>query len=124
MPTAAFSVIDIDWMDRARQRAVPTRLYWPRSAMPRTTPLIVFSHGMGGSRAGYSYLGRFWASQGCGSLHVQHEGSDWQLWRGNIFFVVCRLRRAALDHEAIERVSTCDLRSTACSKVNALGTST
>lgn len=39
-------------------------------------PLIIFSHGLGGSRDGYSYLGNEWASQGYVSAHVQHLGSD------------------------------------------------
>ncbi len=42
----------------------------------RRSPLVVFSHGIGGSRRGYSYLGRYWAGQGYASLHLQHVGSD------------------------------------------------
>jgi hypothetical protein len=48
MPTATFSVIDIDWMDGGRQRAVPTRLYWPRSAMPRTDTALTFEQAVEG----------------------------------------------------------------------------
>ena len=72
-----FAVHDIDWLDIGRQRAVPARLYLPVTASAlRPVPLIVFSHGIGGSRNGYSYLGRFWSSQGYASLHLQHVGSD------------------------------------------------
>jgi len=101
----AYRLIDIEWMDPARGRAVPARLYWPRSAaVEAPVPLIVFSHGIGGSRRDYSYLGRHWASNGYASLHVQHVGSDNALWSGNPFGVVRRLHAAAQAHEAIDRV--------------------
>jgi dienelactone hydrolase len=69
---------------------------------------VVFSHGIGGSRSGYSYLGRHWAGQGVASLHVQHVGSDRSLWFGSIFSLVNRLQGAAQDGEAVARVQ--DLR--------------
>jgi Platelet-activating factor acetylhydrolase, isoform II len=57
--------------------------------------LIAFSHGIGGSRRDYSYLGRHWASKGYASLHVQHVGSDNALWSGNpsVSSAVCTLQR-------------------------------
>lgn len=67
-------------------------------------PLVVFSHGIGGSRQGYSYLGRHWSSHGVASLHVQHVGSDARLWSGNPFGVVGRLQ-AAQEQEAIARAA-------------------
>jgi predicted dienelactone hydrolase len=69
----------------------------------KAVPLIVFSHGLGGSRNGYQYLGRFWASQGYASLHVQHIGSDNTLWRGNPLSLTMRLSNAAQDDEAMAR---------------------
>jgi predicted dienelactone hydrolase len=97
--------LDLDWEDAARKRAVPVRLYLPEGASAaRPVPLVVFSHGMGGSRRGYSYLGRYWASQGYASLHLQHVGSDRSVWTGNIFSTVGRLQGAAQDEEAIARV--------------------
>jgi predicted dienelactone hydrolase len=102
---AAWRVIDFEWQDDVRQRLVPVRLYLPNSALPtRTVPLVVFSHGIGGSRAGYSYLGSHWAGQGIASLHLQHVGSDRSLWFGNVFGLVGRLQDAAQDSEAIARV--------------------
>jgi len=97
--------LDLDWEDAARKRAVPVRLYLPEGASAaRPVPLVVFSHGMGGSRRGYSYLGRYWASQGYASLHLQHVGSDRSVWTGNVFSTVGRLQGAAQDEEAIARV--------------------
>lgn len=100
---------DFDWFDTARNRPVPVRLYLPAYTSPaQTLPLVVFSHGMGGSRRGYSYLGAHWASHGYASLHLQHVGSDRSLWTGNIFGLVERLQGAAKEEEAIARVG--DLR--------------
>ena len=100
----AFDIVDLDWHDAARDRAVPARLYWPRTSPGSPIPLVVFSHGIGGSRTGYSYLGQYWASHGFASLHVQHVGSDRQLWGGNVFSLLFRLQQAAQDGEAIDRV--------------------
>lgn len=104
-PAAPFQTLDLDWFDIARQRAVPVRLYLPQGASAeQPVPLIVFSHGIGGSRRGYSYLGQFWAGQGYASLHLQHVGSDRGVWQGNVFGVVGRLQAAAQESEAIARV--------------------
>ncbi|MGC4005867.1 MAG: hypothetical protein QM811_23205 [Pirellulales bacterium] len=62
------------WHDAKRGRAVPVKLYYPRG--DTVCPLIVFSHGLGGSNEGYGYLGEHWASHGFASLHLQHVGSD------------------------------------------------
>jgi len=108
---ARVPAIDWDWVDTARQRKVPVRLYWPLKAVASTTapvPLVVFSHGIGSSRLGYSYFGRHLATQGWASLHVQHVGSDKGLWFGNPFSLIGRLRNAAQEAEAIQRVR--DLR--------------
>jgi predicted dienelactone hydrolase len=63
----------------------------------------VFSHGMGGSRRGYSYLARAFAARGVASLHVQHVGSDRSVWAGNPFALVQRLQTAAHESEALAR---------------------
>lgn len=99
-------VTDFDWIDHVRSRPVPARLYWPAGATAdASVPLVVFSHGIGGSRQGYSYLGRHWSAHGIASLHVQHVGSDSALWRGNPFGVVARLHAAAQEAEAIARAA-------------------
>lgn len=109
---AAVAVVqgqDLDWFDALRGRAVPVRLYWPTDvAAEARVPLVVFSHGIGGSRRGYSYLGQHFAAQGIASLHLQHVGSDRGVWGGNPLALVSRLQGAAQDAEALARVS--DLR--------------
>jgi predicted dienelactone hydrolase len=51
---------------------LPVRVHYPADA-PGRLPVIVFSHGVGGSRLGYGYLGRFWASHGYVSVHPAHR---------------------------------------------------
>jgi dienelactone hydrolase len=102
---AGYSTRDYEWLDTTRERRVPVRLYLPDAASAdQPVPLVVFSHGIGGSRHGYSYLGRYWASQGYASLHLQHVGSDRNVWFGNPFEMLARLQGAAQESEAVARV--------------------
>jgi len=103
---ASYETLDLAWVDASRQRPVPVRLYWPEAGKPMA--LVVFSHGIGGSRRGYSYLGEHFASHGVASLHLQHVGSDRSLWGGNPLSLLGRLQDAAQEREAQERVR--DLR--------------
>lgn len=45
-------------------------------------PVVIFSHGLGGSREGYGFLGRRWAEHGYVSIHPDHPGSDTAVFRG------------------------------------------
>ena len=102
---ALYSTQTFEWNDATRNRAVPAKLYLPVGPLtPGAVPLVVFSHGIGGSKDGYSYLGRYFAAHGYASLHVQHVGSDRQLWRGNPLSIVSRLSDAAQETEALNRV--------------------
>ena len=103
---APFETLDLDWADARRQRPVPVRLYLPQARQP--VPLVVFSHGIGGSRRGYSWLGQHFARHGVAGLHLQHVGSDRDLWTGSILSVIGRLQGAAQDAEAMARAQ--DLR--------------
>lgn len=71
-----------DWQDATRNRAVPVRVYYPENKSS-ASPVVLFSHGLGGTRDGYEYLGRYWASRGFVSVHVQHLGSDAGVWQGS-----------------------------------------
>ena len=82
---AGYRVQDLDWVDPARGRAVPVKLFWPDAARTGKVPLVVFSHGIA-------------------SLHVQHVGSDRALWQGNPFGLVSRFQHAASEEEAVARV--------------------
>ena len=108
--TARYTTQTFDWQDDTRNRAVPARLYLPagQTSAGYSLPLVIFSHGIGGSRDGYKYLGRYFAANGYVTLHLQHVGSDRGLWFGNPFSLLERLNSAATETEAIDRVH--DLR--------------
>ncbi len=104
LEAGAYTTRTFDWTDTQRARAVPVRLYLPaQAAAGEALPLVVFSHGIGGSRDGYSYLGRHFAARGYASLHVQHVGSDRNCGGGNPFGLVSRLTEAAQPAEALAR---------------------
>jgi predicted dienelactone hydrolase len=109
----AVQVEDFEWQDTARNRNVPARLYWPQATGNPSVPLVVFSHGLGGSRMGYSYLGKHWAGQGFASLHVQHEGSDRAIWGGTFFERYSKLRTATADDSALARAKDVSFAITA-----------
>ncbi|MSR64957.1 MAG: acetylhydrolase [Verrucomicrobiae bacterium] len=69
-----------EWQDGKRDRQVPVTIYSPKTGAG-PFPVIIFSHGLGGTRDGYEYLGRHWASHGYVSVHLQHIGSDDSVWR-------------------------------------------
>ena len=69
------ATVEYDWHDDTRNRDVPVKIYYPTTG-EQPLPVIIFSHGLGGSREGYEYLGRHWASHGYVSVHPTHLGSD------------------------------------------------
>lgn len=71
------TVLDETWTDSTRQREVPLRIRWPQMAQD-TGPLalVLFSHGLGGTREGGSVWGEAWADAGFVVVHLQHPGSD------------------------------------------------
>lgn len=82
-PSYAVKCRDFVWLDEERDRAVPFRIYYP-VAPERPCPIILFSHGLGGSSTVCSYLGMSWAREGCVSIHLRHLGSDDSVWRGKL----------------------------------------
>lgn len=58
---------------------VPLRVFVPRGAGP--SPIILFSHGLGGSREGNRFLGEHWARRGYVAVFLQHPGSDSAVWK-------------------------------------------
>ncbi len=66
--------------DAKRDRVLPIRVYLPDAAKP--APVILFSHGLGGSRDNNPYLGNHWAKRGYVVAFIQHPGSDEDVWKG------------------------------------------
>ena len=79
--TESFSpeVVDLTVHDAKRERDLPIRVYLPRAKS--AAPVLLFSHGLGGSREGNTYLGKHWAARGYVVVFVQHPGSDSAVWQ-------------------------------------------
>jgi len=75
----AVQVIDQDWTDTGRNRVVPVRLRVPPGG--GSFPVVLFSHGLGGSRGGGAMWGEAWSRHGYIVIHLQHAGSDEGLWK-------------------------------------------
>jgi predicted dienelactone hydrolase len=76
-----FGVVDsLTLRDPAREgREIPLTVYYPVGQGHWIFPVIIFSHGAGGSKDGYSYLGSYWAAHGYVVIHPTHFGSDGSL---------------------------------------------
>jgi predicted dienelactone hydrolase len=89
-------LLRFEWLDKRRDRKIPVKVYHPSSGAG-PFPVLLFSHGLGGSREDYGFLGRHWAGQGYVSLHIQHLGSDSAIWQNAPPGEVSEaLRRAAM----------------------------
>ncbi len=90
-------------VDSTRDRTVPVKVYRIKSPQPQ--PVILFSHGLGGSRENSPYLGEHWARSGYVAVFVQHPGSDESVWkdteRGERF---AAMKLAASGKSFLERV--------------------
>jgi len=71
--------IDLD-LAVSDSRRIPVRIFLPADKNP--APVILFSHGLGGSRGGSNFLGRHWSSRGYVTVFLQHPGSDSSVWQG------------------------------------------
>jgi len=79
---ATVSANETVWYDSARQRAIPVKIYFPRSAEP--SPVILFSHGIGSSIENCAYFAQTWTAHGFVCVLVQHPGSDEHIWKGKV----------------------------------------
>lgn len=94
VPQAAVVSLTFEARDAARDRTLPLRVYLP--ATRQAAPVILFSHGLGGSRDNNPYLGEHWAQRGYAVVFVQHPGSDESVWKG----VPALQRMAAMEQAA------------------------
>lgn len=83
-----------EWFDAHRSRLIRWRHYRPQ--LGAAAPLIIYSHGLGGSRrSGEDWLAH-WASWGIGALALQHPGTD-EAAAGNSPLALRHLLRSATD---------------------------
>jgi predicted dienelactone hydrolase len=87
-------VQDLTVRDAKRDRDIPVRVYLPSGG--KLAPVVIFSHGLGGSREGSPYLGRHWSARGYAAVFIQHPGSDESVWKN----VSASGRMTALKKEA------------------------
>ena len=73
---------DDAWHDAAHGRDLPWRLRLPTT--PGPWPLLLHSHGLGGSREGGDVWGQAWAAAGFAVVHLQHPGSDTAALRNSL----------------------------------------
>src|ERR1700682_6560759 len=70
---------DLTVRDTRRSRDIPIRVYLPKENKP--APVVLFSHGLGGSREGYAFLRNRWAARGYVAVFLQRPGSDDSVWK-------------------------------------------
>ena len=64
IPDVKIRSLTFEVKDAKCERTLPVRVYLPESTRP--APVVVFSHGLGGSRDNNPYLGEHWAKRGYG----------------------------------------------------------
>jgi predicted dienelactone hydrolase len=69
---------DITLTDQARNRQIPLRIYLPK-APGLISPVILISHGIGGSKTTGNWVGKFLAGHGYICIFMTHYGSDTSL---------------------------------------------
>jgi predicted dienelactone hydrolase len=74
-------------------RAVPLLISLPEKK--GALPVILFSHGLGGSRTGCEYIRAYWTARGYATIFLQHPGSDESLLDGLSPSQVSRTLRSA-----------------------------
>lgn len=72
-PHKVLTIDQIVLHDSARNKDIPLKIYYPDG--PGPFPVIIFSHGLYGSKDGYFALGEYWASYGYVSIHPSHADS-------------------------------------------------
>ncbi len=79
---ADVKVTDFTVSDAKRNRELPIRVYLSsKDRGSNAAPVVVFSHGLGGTREGSPFLGKHWAARGYVAVFVQHPGSDDSVWK-------------------------------------------
>jgi pimeloyl-ACP methyl ester carboxylesterase len=74
------------WTDQKRQRTLPIKIYRPTDVKKYAAPypVLIFSHGLGGSVEAAPYLGKALSDAGYICFFVQHPGSDDSIWRSHL----------------------------------------
>lgn len=85
---------------RRAGRVVPCKIYYPVAHSLDHLPVVLWSHGLGGSRDGAAFLARYIASHGYVVVNIQHPGTDSSLWEGKPGHPWDNIRKAHIPREA------------------------
>ena len=101
-PALSAPVCDGAIADPSRARSIPVRVRMPETGAGRA-PVILFSHGLGGSVEAGTLFAQQWVQAGFLVVHVQHPGSDQSVWQGQRGGIG-KLKRAAGGEQLQDRV--------------------
>jgi len=88
---------DFSVNDAKRDREIPIRVHLPDSTAP--APVVLFSHGLGGSRENGKYIAEHWTARGYVGVFMQHKGSDSSVWQGKPLREIMPAMKAAAGGE-------------------------
>lgn len=71
--------LELKIKDAQRGREIPVLVYLPNRS--EAAEVVLYSHGLGGSRETSPFLGKHWAARGYVAVFMQHPGSDVSVWQ-------------------------------------------
>jgi dienelactone hydrolase len=90
------------WVDENRDgRIVPYKIYYPDIQIDKPLPIILWSHGLGGTQDGAGFISRFLTSHGYIHVNIGHEGTNDSLWRAKPGHPWDNIRKAHIPWETI-----------------------
>ena len=100
--TAAKAVtgpVDVTLKDETRDKSLPVTIWYPSTG--RNYPVIIFSHGAGGSPTGYAKLLEYWAEHGYVVIAPTHADAQ----HGGLFDVKSALDSTGSPEDRVNRVA-------------------
>ena len=77
------AVSRVSWTSDYPRFQISAVVYYPSDPV-ELSPVVIYSHGLGGSPDRFAYLGNMWASRGIISIFIHHPETDESQWRGHL----------------------------------------
>lgn len=74
---------DLRWTLPQSQSIFFAKVFFPLELKGKS-PVVIYSHGLGGAPEQYAYFGKMWASRGIVSFFIDHPNSNREVWRGSL----------------------------------------